>query len=267
MKPLLASLAIFFVCHYSLIAQNDTLNIYYDIGQYKLNNDKVNLLKKFLIEKDSAAYNVEIISSTDEIGTAESNFLLSKRRANYIKNILNTSHKHYFKNIKTRSIGEVANSTDFEKENAKNRKTTLVFKRIKNSILNPKYQKKGKTIQLKNLEFFPGKAKLVKKSNEILEDLVICLQINPSMKIEISGHVCCESNIPRQKGKEPVTYHGNELSTRRAKAIYDFLVARNINPDRLSYIGYGFQKPLVYPERSVADMQRNKRVEITITDL
>ncbi len=250
------------------MAQIDTLHIYYDIGQYKLNDDKVNLLKKFLKEKDSAVYNVSIISSADEIGSAESNFILSKRRANYIKNILNTSHKHYFKTIETRSIGEVASSnTNFERENAKNRKTILVFKRIKNSILNPKYKKKGKTIQLKNLEFFPGKAKLINKSNKILEDLVICLQINPSMKIEISGHVCCESNTPRQEGKPPITYHGDELSTRRAKAIYDFLVARNINPDRLSYIGYGFQKPLVYPEKSVADMQKNKRVEITITDL
>ena len=57
-----------------------------------------------------------------------------------------------------------------------------------------------------------------------------------------------------------------ELSTKRAKTIFDFLIStQSINPYSSYYIGYGEANPL-YPNTSEANRAKNRRVQIVIMD-
>ena len=54
------------------------------------------------------------------------------------------------------------------------------------------------------------------------------------------------------------------LSTERAKNIYLELIKRGIKKSRLSYKGFGFTRPLDFPESTVNIQQENRRVELKV---
>ena len=58
--------------------------------------------------------------------------------------------------------------------------------------------------------------------------------------------------------------YNQALSERRAQAVADYLVARGVHRARIATQGYGETRLLVNPERSEADRQANRRVEIRI---
>jgi flagellar motor protein MotB len=41
-------------------------------------------------------------------------------------------------------------------------------------------------------------------------------------------------------------------------------IRKGINANRLSYKGYGFTRPLEYPENSIAIKKENRRIELKI---
>ena len=94
--------------------------------------------------------------------------------------------------------------------------------------------KVGETVVLKNIFFETAKFDLKPQSQVELNKLLDLLLKNPKMKIEISGHT------DKVGGND----YNQTLSENRAKAVYDYLVAHNISPDRLSYKGYGDTKPI-----------------------
>ncbi len=63
------------------------------------------------------------------------------------------------------------------------------------------------------------------------------------------------------------------LSQNRAKAVFDYLVDRGINPDRLNYEGFGSSSPVITDEQ-ISNLntdeekeeahQRNRRTEYVI---
>ncbi|WP_234424308.1 hypothetical protein [Aquimarina sp. Aq107] len=66
---------------------------------------------------------------------------------------------------------------------------------------------------------------------------------------------------PQQMADSTLYRPEDNLSTRRAKKVYDFLISNGIDKERLSYIGFEGKFPLgTYP-------QYNRRVEIEITDI
>ena len=84
-------------------------------------------------------------------------------------------------------------------------------------------------------------------------ELLTVLQLNPTLKIQIQGHLCC--NVVDKK----------DLSGQRAKAIYNFLVANEVSKSRLSHVGFGGTKALFpIPEKSESERAANRRVEILI---
>lgn len=122
--------------------------------------------------------------------------------------------------------------------------------------------KEGQTILLKNVYFPSGSHVIKSESFETLEKLFQTLKDNPNLKISIEGHVCCiHGDIP-----DALDIDTNELllSVNRAKAIKAYLVNRGINEDRLQYVGYGKQHPIVAFERTEEDADKNRRVEIRI---
>jgi len=56
---------------------------------------------------------------------------------------------------------------------------------------------------------------------------------------------------------------GQLLSENRAKNIQDFLIRKGISSDRLSYVGYGSDRPLPI---SIKNGALNRRVEIRILE-
>ncbi len=52
----------------------------------------------------------------------------------------------------------------------------------------------------------------------------------------------------------------------RAKAIYNYLVSKDIDASRLRYEGFGKRRPVVAFESNEEDAKKNRRVEIRILD-
>ncbi len=108
-------------------------------------------------------------------------------------------------------------------------------------------------IVLNNIFFNYNKATLRPESKTELENLIKLMNDNPNIKIEISGHT---DNIGSAA-------YNQKLSESRAKAVVDYLIEHGIERSRLSYRGYGFDKPIA-PNDTEEGRQLNRRVEFKI---
>jgi OOP family OmpA-OmpF porin len=113
--------------------------------------------------------------------------------------------------------------------------------------------KKGSTIQLNTIFFESNSAVISSSSNVELEKLLQLFVLDPNLKVELSGHT--DDVGADQQNKE--------LSTKRAKAVYDWLIAKGIASARLSYKGFGETMPLV-PNTSEENRALNRRLEFKI---
>lgn len=76
-------------------------------------------------------------------------------------------------------------------------------------------------------------------------------------KIVIEGHT--DTVGPKK--------YNQGLSEKRAKAVRDYLTSRGVYPSKLMAIGYGEQRPKIFPERSKADRQKNRRAEFFVDEV
>ena len=118
---------------------------------------------------------------------------------------------------------------------------------------------KGKKLVLENILFLPGETNLLQGSQTDLERLVEVMKANPTMKIQIQGHV----NAPGERNNK----ENQNLSSGRAEEVYNYLIMHGIYADRMTFIGYGntqmvFEKPV-----NEWQQKKNRRVEILITDI
>ncbi len=113
--------------------------------------------------------------------------------------------------------------------------------------------KPGERIILRNIFFETGSASLSSSSRYELDKVVELLRMNPGLEVEIAGHT---------DDVGPSDYN-QRLSEARAKAVYDYLVAKGVDPSRLTYKGYGETQPLVRDTTEWA-RARNRRTELRI---
>ena len=113
---------------------------------------------------------------------------------------------------------------------------------------------KGATIVLKNIFFDTRKFDLKSESKSELDKLVTLLNENPNLKIQIDGHT---DNVGQEKDNLL-------LSSNRAKAVVGYLLSKSINPQRLTYKGFGSTKP-VAGNTTDTDRALNRRTELFIT--
>ena len=111
----------------------------------------------------------------------------------------------------------------------------------------------GETFVLRNVFFDFDKSTLKKESEVELNKLVDYLTSNKGIKIEIGGHT-------DNQGSQ--TYN-EKLSNDRAKAVYDYLVNKGIDSNRMSYKGYGLNKPIASNDTEEG-RALNRRTEFTI---
>ena len=121
---------------------------------------------------------------------------------------------------------------------------------------------KGTSFDLKKLYFRGGTAQFTGNYKSTLMKLQRSMKENPSLKIVIRGHV----NRPNGSYKHKSEEYYNTLSIDRAKAVYNYLIKRGIAQDRLMYEGVGYAE-MVYPDASSqSEMQKNRRVEVVVTE-
>jgi len=112
----------------------------------------------------------------------------------------------------------------------------------------------GVTVELKNIFFETNQFDLKDESKTELQKLVSFLNLNKTLKIEISGHT---DNTGDKKSNLL-------LSKNRAKAVYDYLVNNSVSENRLSYKGYGDSRPKA-PNDTPGNRSKNRRTEFKIT--
>jgi outer membrane protein OmpA-like peptidoglycan-associated protein len=110
---------------------------------------------------------------------------------------------------------------------------------------------KGTAVELKNLYFEQGKARLLPTSQPELNRLVRVLRSQPALQFEIAGHT---DNVGD-------THKNQQLSEQRARVVRAYLVQRGIDSLRLSAVGYGGSRP-VADNRDPQQRPRNRRVEL-----
>ncbi len=119
----------------------------------------------------------------------------------------------------------------------------------------------NKPVRLENVFFDLDKATLREESYVELNKLVEFLEENPDIKIELSGHTDSRGN------------NNQELSERRAKAVFDYVVSKGISASRMTHKGFGSSKP-VYTDEYISKLasdaekekahQANRRTEYKI---
>lgn len=113
---------------------------------------------------------------------------------------------------------------------------------------------KKKIVILEKVHFATAKAKIMQDSYELLKEVAAVLKENPQIqKVRIEGHT--DSRGSRR--------YNMRLSKRRAKAVMDFIVNSGVDPNRLTYKGYGPTRP-VATNRTRAGRAKNRRVEFSI---
>ncbi|WP_421753109.1 OmpA family protein [Croceimicrobium sp.] len=112
---------------------------------------------------------------------------------------------------------------------------------------------KGQKVILENIFFEFDSFQLTDRSNQELREMVRFLELNPDLRIRLEGHT-------DNQGSDS---YNIELSSQRAKAVYDALVALGIDANRMEYQGKGSKEPLVANDTE-RNRARNRRTELHI---
>ena len=112
---------------------------------------------------------------------------------------------------------------------------------------------KPKEIVLENVLFETNKSSLLKESYTALDILLNQLVLQKTVTIEIKGHT--DNTGDKIKNKE--------LSEKRAKAVLDYLVSKNISISRLSYRGLGGEEPIATNDTEEG-RKKNRRVAFVV---
>ena len=110
----------------------------------------------------------------------------------------------------------------------------------------------GDTVTLKNIFFHTASAELYETSMAELDRLAEALLRHPKLRLEVGGHTDAV-------GKDE---DNQLLSERRAKAVYDYLIMRGVEADRLTYRGYGESRPVADNDTPEGRAQ-NRRTTLT----
>ncbi len=114
----------------------------------------------------------------------------------------------------------------------------------------------GQQVVLDDIRFVGNDTKVMRQSEASMLMLMQFMTENPTVSIEVQGHV----NGPTYKNTKEFI----ELSTARAKTVYDFLLVNDIGPRRMSYVGYGNSKMLFPEPKNKEQSEANRRVEIKV---
>jgi len=102
-----------------------------------------------------------------------------------------------------------------------------------------------------NILFETGKSTIQNESLPIVDQIYELMKSDVTLKISVEGHTDNVGDAVSNK----------KLSHDRAKAVMDALIAKGVDKTRMSFVGWGQEKP-VADNRSEEGRAKNRRVEI-----
>jgi OOP family OmpA-OmpF porin len=114
----------------------------------------------------------------------------------------------------------------------------------------------GQQIVLNGVVFEFNKTRLVVNAQTILDTLAPAFLGQPSLKVEIAGHTDSIGSVEANQ----------KLSQGRAEAVREYLISKGAKPEQLTAKGYGKSEPLITPEVTSEDRERNRRVEFRVLE-
>ena len=106
--------------------------------------------------------------------------------------------------------------------------------------------------KLDSLRFASGSADILPQSYDILNEISVILIEHPHLIIRIEAHTDGQGS----------TENNQVLSQQRANSVAAYLITQGVNPDHLTPIGYGEQKPIATNETAIG-RALNRRVEFS----
>lgn len=116
--------------------------------------------------------------------------------------------------------------------------------------------KKGDVIKLDKIYFESNRWNLLHDSYTQLDQLIKLLNKHPHMKIAIHGHT-------DDRGREN---YNKTLSENRCKSVFEYLIQNEVDPNRLTFEGYGESYPIDTNDTETG-RQNNRRVEFVILEV
>ena len=263
----------------------EIFSVYFDTNKFDLTSQEIKRLQVWMNHNSNSKI-LSMEGFTDEVGSISYNDTLSLKRVAYIYNQVHNKLA-VRADFKSNGFGELQQISDNKSEN---RRVTIYYlsefqieleefiindfkvqksldslsiKAVDRLNIHPKLalneivQKvpEGTLFTLEDIQFHFDSAVLMLNAKEELNKWFVVLNNNPNLKIIVQGHICC---IP----KDDIL-----LSSKRAKAVMDYLVSKGVEKERIQYIGYGANRPIYrIPEKNGYEALMNRRVEIVIQE-
>ena len=250
-------LILFFLVSIKSLGQKQ-IEVFFDFNKDFPNSSSILEINEWIANNKNVEI-TKLLGYCDSIDTKDYNKKLALRRIENVQVLLEKSGMKFNKDLEKVAFGK-----DFKqsKIQAENRKVTIFYSEPQISPVESELTKKiksskvGELITLPNIYFFNNSARIVPKSQPTLIDLRCAMEENPRLKIEIQGHICCQTEGDK-----------NNVSTARAKAIYNYLLRSKIDRKRMTFKGYGTTRPIhPIPEKTDQEEDENRRVEILIVE-
>jgi outer membrane protein OmpA-like peptidoglycan-associated protein len=258
-----------------------THTVQFELDRSDITSEQKKLLETWMLSIDDTASRIEVIGYTDYLGSNEYNMALSEKRANTVIAHIELTEQLAYRSSLVSAMGEKFSPDEGRAEGKPSeRKVELIVTLKLKPTLTPTLPTKepekqilstesdllvqaevGQTVVLSNLNFFPGRHYLIPSAMPELERLIAIMNENPTMEIEIQGHICCKLDSIDGFDVNTRTYG---LSANRAEYITKQLVLADVRESRIKHRGFAGSRPLINPEITERDRQRNRRVEIKI---
>lgn len=256
-------------------AQEETVySVYFVFDKYNLDEKQGDGVVAFIKALDTTRIEtIQIFGYCDDRGKDSYNLKLSKNRANTIKDKLVGQGVKNKIIITIEGKGRIMLEEDIDNKSearSKNRRVDVVvnFRPAPPPKLEPgMYHLEdlkgdmviGDRIYLDNILFEKGKSQLTLSSKKELDKVCKILQKYKNLQFEIQGHICCTPTF--QKEAIDMGTRKRELSVNRAKSVFNYLKAKKIAENRMTFKGYGNTKPLG------KGPEYDRRVELVITKI
>ena len=230
----------------------NSLNLYFKFNSTTLEKKSEIYLINFIKEAKFRGYYISIETSCDTLGTLIYNDHLSSIRLKSLTSKFNSEGILLEELISRGEIYDDKNSL------STNRKAIVRYTEKKSELKKVEIAEKFKNVLTNKsivqpivlaIQFVPGQDVFLNESAYTeAKDLFNFLNENKNVTALIRGHVCCKN--------DPV------LSTQRAFSVYNYLLKKNIEPQRLDFKGFSNTIPIIFPENSEVERQLNRRVDV-----
>lgn len=268
----------------------DTLTVHFPFNSYQLQDRDKEALHSWLksLHTKGIVDSILFIGHCDSIGSVAYNLKLSQQRAEAARSFVadNWRSLNFSSACIGKGKGEPLNNNSTEEMRNQNRRVEMRVKYLMEakpavstqkidtirrsreiippvplSKLTDSTLREGDSLVLPGLVFFGNRHVPMPASVPVLQQLLGALLARRTLRIEIDGYVCCTDE---DKDGTDVQTNTDDLSVRRAKFVYDYLVEHGIDASRLRYKGFGGSNKLFPLEENSYQQAMNRRVSIRV---